>query len=198
MARASDSEWTRWFEEAKARDIREVALQFGAQLKRAGNEWVGPCPLCGGRDRFSVNQQKRVFNCRGAEDGGGSTIDLVMHVEGCDLITATEKINGTPRPDRSRDESATDRKSREQFHTARAADYARRAEEERIAIEKKAARDEAAVSDVLKRATPITGTHAEAYLRETRGLTPSPYLTGDLRFVEELDYWGAGDNGSGE
>ena len=35
-------------------------------------------------------------------------------------------------------------------------------------------------------------------MRETRKLTPPRHLTGDLRFVQNLDYWGAGDNGSNE
>jgi hypothetical protein len=35
-------------------------------------------------------------------------------------------------------------------------------------------------------------------MRETRGLNPPRHLTGDLRFVQNLDYWGAGDNGSNE
>jgi hypothetical protein len=33
-------------------------------------ERAGPCPVCGGRDRFSVNVRKQVFNCRGCQIGG--------------------------------------------------------------------------------------------------------------------------------
>lgn len=200
MARASNAEWTNWIESAKARDIHDVAVEHGAHLHREGHEWVGPCPICGGTDRFAVNQAKRVFNCRGSGDehGKGSSIDMVMHIYGCDFISAVERINGTARPDRTRDESAEDRKRREVSHQARAAEYARREAEERAAMEAKAARDEAAIAEVIKRAVPIWGTHAEAYMRETRGLTPPRHLTGDLRFVQTLDYWGFGDNGSNE
>jgi phage/plasmid primase-like uncharacterized protein len=91
MARASNSEWSHWIETARQRDIREVAMQVGAVLERQGAaEWVGPCPACGGRDRFAVNTSKRVFNCRGAEDGHGDCIALVMHVRGCDFLSAVE------------------------------------------------------------------------------------------------------------
>ena len=33
-------------------------------LKRIGQELVGPCPNCGGTDRFAVHTQKKVLNCR--------------------------------------------------------------------------------------------------------------------------------------
>jgi hypothetical protein len=198
MARASNAEWTNWIESAKARDIYEVAAEFGAHLKREGVEWIGPCPTCGGKDRFAVNQQKRVFNCRGSEDGRGDGIKLVMHVCGCDFVEAVERITGQSRPDRTRDESAEDRKKRQIAYKARAEEYARREAEERAAMEQRAAADEAKVSDVIKRAVPIWGTHAEAYLREQRGLSPPRPLTGDLRFVQMLDFWGFGDNGSNE
>jgi hypothetical protein len=198
MALASNAEWTHWIETARARDIHDVAVQVGAQLNRQGNEWIGPCPVCGGRDRFAVNTQKRVFNCRSAEDGKGDCIALVMHVVGCDFIEAVERITGLPRPDRTRDESAEDRARRERFYAARAAEYARREAEERAAMEAKAARDEASIAEVIKRAGPIDGTHADAYIRETRRLKPPRWLTGDLRFVENLDYWGYKDNGSNE
>jgi len=50
---------------AHAVDILATARRF-VNLKRGGsNEHVGPCPRCGGRDRFGVNTRKRVFNCRG-------------------------------------------------------------------------------------------------------------------------------------
>lgn len=55
---------------AKAADIQTVAEKAGAKLKRAGaHELVGPCIMCGGDDRFSINTRDRVYNCRGS--GGG-------------------------------------------------------------------------------------------------------------------------------
>jgi AAA domain/CHC2 zinc finger len=50
-------------------------------------ERVGPCPKCGGEDRFSINTAKQVFNCRVCETGG-DVIDLVRHLDGVDFVTA--------------------------------------------------------------------------------------------------------------
>src|SRR6516164_413088 len=202
MARASDAEWNHWIDTARARDIRDVALQFGAVLRRQGSaEWVGPCPACGGRDRFAVNTQKRVFNCRGAEDGKGDCISLVMHVRGCHFLDAVEALTGTPRPDRSRDETAEARASRERFYAARAIEYARRQAEEAQRIEDEAQRNEAAIGDILRRAMDLEDPRAKqgkAYVTKTRGLNVPRRLLGDIRFVEKLDYWGVGDNGAEE
>ena len=42
-------------------------------LKRAGREWCGPCPVCGGQDRFHVGRRldhTALVGCRGCIDGG--------------------------------------------------------------------------------------------------------------------------------
>jgi phage/plasmid primase-like uncharacterized protein len=99
-------EWREWIERARRADILLVAQKLGARLKRiAANEYAGPCPRCGGTDRFSVNTKKRVFNCRSNDESGGDVIDMVRYVTGCSFIEACEFINGEPRPDRSRDET---------------------------------------------------------------------------------------------
>ena len=191
MARASRAEWENWIALARTRDIHDVAVEYGAHLKRDGHEWIGPCPICGGRDRFAVNQQKRIFNCRGSGEGtygAGDSINLVMHVVGCDFIEAVERITGTPRPDRTRDENADERKKRELRHRALATEYAKREADERAAMERKAARDEASIADIIKRAKPLDGTtHADHYMRVARHLNPPRWLIGDLRFVATLD-----------
>ena len=51
-------------ERARAAAILAVAERH-ARLKRVGSEYVGPCPGCGGRDRFAVSPRKGLFNCRG-------------------------------------------------------------------------------------------------------------------------------------
>jgi hypothetical protein len=131
---ATRTEWTNWIETARWRDIRQVAVDNGARdLRLEGREWIGPCPICGGDDRLAVNPQRRAFVCRGSSDDDhskGDAIDLVMHIHGCDLLEAVERITGTFRPDRTRDESAEDRERRQRANAARAAQYARRAAEE--------------------------------------------------------------------
>jgi hypothetical protein len=79
-------------------DILGVAQRLGgARLKKAGGEWVGPCPRCGGQDRFAVNPRKRLFNCRGCRVGGDA-IDLLRFVTGSTFAEAAELIRDRPRP----------------------------------------------------------------------------------------------------
>ena len=54
---------------------------------------MGPCPKCGGEDRFSINIAKQVFNCRGCKVGG-DVIDLVRHLDGVGFKTACTTLAG--------------------------------------------------------------------------------------------------------
>jgi hypothetical protein len=79
---------------AKKRDILEVAETLGARLKRVTDiEHAGPCPVCGGRDRFSVNRQKHVWNCRGC-DRGGDVVALTQHIDGLSFRAAVDRLTG--------------------------------------------------------------------------------------------------------
>ena len=78
---------------ARAADIADIASRVGAKLKRVtATEWAGPCPACGGADRFSVNTRRRVFNCRSFR--GGDVIAMVEHARGLDFVEAVEFITG--------------------------------------------------------------------------------------------------------
>src|SRR4051794_7422606 len=92
-----DPAFDSWKRRAADADILDVAKSIGAVLKRTGGrEYVGPCPACGGTDRFSVNTLKGVFNCRGST--GGDVITMVMHACNADFLGACETITGEPRP----------------------------------------------------------------------------------------------------
>jgi phage/plasmid primase-like uncharacterized protein len=54
---------------------------------------IGPCPACGGHDRFGVNVKKQVWNCRNCR-AGGDVIELVQHIDGCDFAAAIETLVG--------------------------------------------------------------------------------------------------------
>jgi hypothetical protein len=83
-----------WIEQARAVPIEhEVARRGGLNLKRRGKELVGPCPRCGGDDRFAVNIVKQAFNCRGC-GAKGNVIALVMHLDGADFIRAVATLTG--------------------------------------------------------------------------------------------------------
>lgn len=88
--------------DAKAKPIKDVAdMLHILGLVRAGREWTGPCPGngCGGRDRFSINTSKNLFNCRicGAK---GDQVHLVMFVRGIDFLPALDWLCG-PKQDLS-------------------------------------------------------------------------------------------------
>ena len=85
--------------------IRGMAERLGAQLKRIGpHEYASPCPTCGGRDRFSINTSKDVWNCRGCEIGGDA-IDLARHVLGISFNEARQFVTGEGKPSPRRADS---------------------------------------------------------------------------------------------
>jgi hypothetical protein len=60
-------------------------------LKRQG--LIGPCPKCGGIDRFSISTAKQVFNCRGC-GAAGNVIALARLVWGTDFEVTVERLCG--------------------------------------------------------------------------------------------------------
>jgi hypothetical protein len=80
-------------ERARAVPIEAEIARRGIKLRRAGAEHVGPCPKCGGRDRFSINIKKQVFNCRGCGIGG-DVVDLVQHLDGVSFKQAVATLIG--------------------------------------------------------------------------------------------------------
>jgi hypothetical protein len=192
------SDMDSFFEDARNADSLIVAQELcGAKLKTAAAaEYEGPCPSCGGTDRFSVNTRKKIFNCRHCR-AKGSNVDLVMLATGCSPIEAAERINGRPRPNGARDESEEERAARLAATAKRQADAQRRAEEQRRIEEAKEKRDEEAIAYVREHGVAIPDSpQGKAYF-EARGLTPHPRLIKDILFVPALDYWGARANGDG-
>lgn len=171
-----------WVGRAREADILETATRLGAQLKRHGREFVGPCPSCGGRDRFSINPQKRIFNCRGA--GGGDAIKLVEHVLGYDFLGACAWITGEQPP---RGEARVDPEAE-----ARARARREEAEKKVAAEEKEEQRRGESIREFAYRlwrgGRPLLGTLGETYLR-ARGIDYdlAPYAA-PFRFLPKLDY----------
>jgi CHC2 zinc finger len=81
-------------EEARAIRIEDEAARRGIKL-RGVNERSGPCPACGGEDRFSINIKKQLWNCRGCQTGG-DVIALVRHLDGVSFEDALEMLAGRP------------------------------------------------------------------------------------------------------
>jgi Toprim domain/CHC2 zinc finger len=139
---------------AQARNVSLVAVldRCAVRLKKQGNELVGPCPRCGGTDRFAVHLKKRVFNCRGCGGKGSGPIDLAIFVSGCTFAKAIEILTcEQPQPP----------------------DPTPKADDEGGRIRKARA--------VWRRHQPIEGSLAEAYLRDARGYQgPLPVTLGYL------------------
>jgi hypothetical protein len=80
---------------ARARLVPIERLVAHLKLRRVGRELVGPCPRCGGADRFAVYLGKQIFHCRGCRATGG-VIDLCMFLHGCGFAEAVGILAGTP------------------------------------------------------------------------------------------------------
>src|SRR5262245_31923455 len=86
-----------WIAKARAVPIEDVIARRGIRLNGHKVERCGPCPVCGGDDRFSISTRKQVFHCRVCKVGG-RVIDLVMFLDGVDFMHACEKLAGEPPP----------------------------------------------------------------------------------------------------
>jgi phage/plasmid primase-like uncharacterized protein len=85
----------------KARDVPlQTVLAKHCNLKfvRRGQELKGPCPACGGDERFCVSLKKQQFVCHSCEASGGGAIDLVKFIKGVDFQEAVTLLNGEAPP----------------------------------------------------------------------------------------------------
>jgi hypothetical protein len=100
-----------WVERARNVPIEREIERRGIKLNGNKIERCGPCPLCGGDDRFSINTAKQVFNCRGCGIGG-DVIKLVEHLDGSDFITACSSLAGEPPPPKAKKANGKDNASK--------------------------------------------------------------------------------------
>ena len=77
---------------AKAVPMEHELERRGIKLGGRHKHLSGPCPRCGGTDRFFVNTAKGYFGCRSCRPRGGDVIDLVMHIDGCTFTEAVEAL----------------------------------------------------------------------------------------------------------
>jgi hypothetical protein len=144
---------------AREADILALAERLGAKLRRVGAaEYVGPCPVCGGKDRFSVNIKKQLWNCRGCGKGG-DVIGLAQHTEGVTFAEAVAALSG--------EAQASFNPSRRKRDPDQDDDVRRRRETARW---------------LWAQRKPLAGSVAETYLRKARGYGgPLPATLGFLR-----------------
>lgn len=143
-----------YIERARATLVEIVIDAHGVRLRRAGAERVGPCPICGGTDRFSINTKKQVFNCRGCGAKGGA-IDLEMFLSGSSFADAVERLSGG----QGRPSSAPGR-----LHSTSPQEPSQRPsvgdDEDRRAL--------ASARRIVAELAPVLGSPGEAYLRDIR------------------------------
>ena len=164
-------------EEARAIPIEEVVARLDLQgLRRTGAEMVGPCPACGGTDRFGVNPRLGVYNCRTC--GGGDGLALVRLALGCDFASALSWLCGEaaapvdPELERRR---RGERLRREAARSREAAQYRAQAIERAVAI--------------WRFGRDAAGTPVQRYL-ELRGVGPDRIggMPEALRYHPDLPY----------
>jgi len=133
---------------ARAVPIEREIERRGIRLKRVGRELIGPCPRCGGTDRFAAHIGKQVWNCRGCAKGG-DILDLVQHLDGVRFGEAVQILTGmSAQPTSPTRPTPPAPKGDEDDHERHQREKARWLWSQR---------------------RPITGTIAETYLREARG-----------------------------
>jgi hypothetical protein len=148
---------------AREADILEVARRYGTLCRVGGAEYAGPCPVCGGKDRFSVNTKKRLWNCRKC-GRGGDVISLGQHADGATFAQAVAALSGEG-------EALAGFKA-SQLNLDRPGDD----------DDKAALRQHKKASWLWAQRSPLAGSIAETYLRKARGYHgPVPATLGFLR-----------------
>lgn len=80
-------------ERARAVNVVDLAKAAGVQLREASaKEWAGPCPKCGGDDRFHV--QADWWFCRQCHAKRGDAIEFERWLHGLTFTEAVNKLAG--------------------------------------------------------------------------------------------------------
>lgn len=192
---SSTPEFEAWVDQARQKTVVQAYEMLGGlPLTKTSEGYEGPCPVCGGKDRFSIATKKNVFNCRQCSEGG-NVIDLVKFAQGVDFIDAVKFITGEAPPDARRgyDGPMPDDTS---MRERRAEERARRDDEEKARL-KKQAESTASAKELFDRAKPFKASLADKYLR-SRSIALTDDQAFDLRFMPLLEYKGLADNDAKE
>ena len=65
-------------------------------LKRAGREYKGACPFCGGRDRFYVKPEANVWGCRNCSPKYHDALAYVMRRDSLNFMEAVKRYTNAP------------------------------------------------------------------------------------------------------
>ena len=167
--------------DAKAIPMSDMVDRLGiARLKPVAGELIGPCPLCGGRDRFGINLRTSAFLCRKCDLRGGDQIALAMGVLNVDFKAALQWLCGDQPA--QLDQAEMDRRRK------RAAEADRKQQEAQERYRRKAIAD---ARIIWGNARPGHLGIVRAYL-EARGidpfLLPKTEIPEALRFIVDHPY----------
>ncbi|NMG39825.1 P4 alpha zinc-binding domain-containing protein [Chelativorans sp. ZYF759] len=189
-----------FIEDARAVSVGAAAKLLDLAFKAAGDEHPQPCPVSGGKDRFSFNTRKNAWHCRHCDVGGKDAIGLAAHCLELDLksragfLEACSAVLGRDIPQGGERESEEERAARE----ARIAERQRQAaqDEEKRARAGNAFRDkERAKARGIYEAGRTIGADPVHYYLSMRACG----VPGDkwIRYAPSLPYWhGQDDHGA--
>lgn len=147
-------------------DLRELAARHTELHRESAHELAGPCPKCGGNDRFHCTVDW--FMCRQCHEKRGDAIEFVMWLNGCDFKEAVATLTNAPMPTTPLIRRAPAPKR----HTEQPADWQRSAAQR--------------VAQAHQRLMDDSDTEAEAgrtYLEHVRKLEPHIWTTFKLGFT---------------
>lgn len=187
-------------ERARAVSVSEAAGRLGIKLGR--NEYTGPCPRCGGDDRFSINGQKNVFNCRGCS-GGRDAIGLMAHFHNLDLrdraqfLEACAETLGEEIPEGGERESDEQRAERHARIAALKAENEqknqKKTDDQNRFRELEVSRAHGIYSSALnlskERASVRSSSQLAAYLQRRTGFEMHPGVFDHVRLSPDHSYW---------
>ena len=137
-------------ERARSVRVEDEIAKRGIRLKGRIDQ-CGPCPVCGGRDRFAIHVKKQKWLCRHCDVGGGDAISLVQFIDGIGFVEAVGVLTGEGARPQAHPSAATNKEL--------APDQCEREQHCKAAW-------------LWSQRKPITGSIAElSYLRESRGIT---------------------------
>jgi hypothetical protein len=76
-------------------DLRAVVERYTLLKKWSRQEWAGPCPRCGGTDRFHVHASGW-WKCYQCHPQRADVIEFVRWAGRCDFATACQRLGGLP------------------------------------------------------------------------------------------------------
>ncbi len=109
---------TDFVERARAVSLIEAAERLGLKVKQPSGENPQPCPVSGGKDRFSINPAKKAWHCRHCGVGGHDGIGMAAHNLELDprtltgLLEACSAVLGEDIPEGGERESDQEREER--------------------------------------------------------------------------------------